>query len=208
MKWIKKILILVVSVLSVIGGVPGIISTYEYLNKGPDLNINLEFISMGELDSWDLSNENVKIHKKKSLYLLLALSINNLGNQPLTPWSYSLSVKTDMWFDFYSLQIPDDIDTIQSDEFIFDFGESPPYKNDLGKITQYKPNDPTAGYLMFANDKLLNYHLFDTPEKFELIIYDEKLKKYYFTFYPSDLNFDERKVVFYPRLNATRTRIK
>lgn len=180
----KRIIFVVFSLLSLIGGIPGLIDIYDLLNKGPKLNFFLDFIDYGDVTSTYVYPADSSFQKKDYLFVLLGLTIKNDGSKSLFPLQYYLSIKSDgFWYKFDPMSISDDFKTLESDSTILVLAENPS-KQDLTTIVkQYETDKPYTGLLMFRRPKINNQPLLFHVKEFELQILGEDGNLYSHIFY-------------------------
>jgi hypothetical protein len=99
-KKIELIFVIIGLAIALAGGIPGIISFFDFLNKSADMTFNLNTINIG----YAKQNDTVKT------MCLIDLTISNKGQTPLTPTCFTLKAKLrNEWINFQIGFLPENV---------------------------------------------------------------------------------------------------
>ena len=156
-------------IIALIGGVPGILQTYDYFFNAPRLNVLVRHIIVGQ-----------KQIEPEIASILMGVTLSNSNDKDIAPDIYDLYVKRDSkWIRLQKLQLDNEMNFIGKD-LTFSFNDLS--QNNLqGKDIHLKNGSVARGFLLYLTDGFTQKELLELARKkgfFKLVCIDAYSKKY------------------------------
>jgi hypothetical protein len=161
--------------IALVGGLPGLVSTYSALTAGPELNFKNNAIGVGLETSTG----------KPALTFFGTL--NNTGNRSVNIMKYSMEVyEKDAWVQLDPIPYMKNISYGNSETAIkFAEGALP----NIQKKLKFEPDEAYQGFIVFI-DPNHTYDYYKQLQKFRFTVQDTLEKRYVFTFSNTDYDVD------------------